>query len=181
MIGWITNNELTECGKKQSWSNLRYYPSICLAGLRKTTKTVRIAGVRAEIWIRHLPNVRQEYEPLDHDVRTFLLSSTQNWHLALRLVIEKVPVSNPARWDYPDWYSLWLSVNPWGECWNRNIKLSMTRFVSQLTIISTFHSPLRSLTEDPSLQSYSLYVFSSVSCQYFTGVLVTWYAVENGI
>jgi hypothetical protein len=27
-----------ECGRKQSWPNLRYYPGICLGGLRKTTK-----------------------------------------------------------------------------------------------------------------------------------------------
>jgi hypothetical protein len=37
------------CGTKQSWSNLRYNPGICLEGPRKTTKTsVRIAGLRAE-------------------------------------------------------------------------------------------------------------------------------------
>jgi hypothetical protein len=28
------------CGKKRSWPNLRYYPSICLEGLRKTTKNL---------------------------------------------------------------------------------------------------------------------------------------------
>jgi hypothetical protein len=39
-----------ECGRKQSWLNLRYYSGICLEGLRKTTKTsVRIAGLHAEI------------------------------------------------------------------------------------------------------------------------------------
>jgi hypothetical protein len=26
------------CGWKRSWPNLRYYPGICLEGLRKTTK-----------------------------------------------------------------------------------------------------------------------------------------------
>jgi hypothetical protein len=26
------------CGKKRSWSNLRYYPGICLEELRKTMK-----------------------------------------------------------------------------------------------------------------------------------------------
>jgi hypothetical protein len=35
MDKWITNWK--GCGRKQSWSNLRYYPGICLEGLRKTT------------------------------------------------------------------------------------------------------------------------------------------------
>jgi hypothetical protein len=26
------------CGRRRSWPNLRYYPDICLEGLRKTTK-----------------------------------------------------------------------------------------------------------------------------------------------
>jgi hypothetical protein len=28
------------CGRKRSWPNLRYYPGICLEGLRKTTKNL---------------------------------------------------------------------------------------------------------------------------------------------
>jgi hypothetical protein len=34
---------------KQPWPNLRYYPCICVEGLRKTMKKLRIAGLRAEI------------------------------------------------------------------------------------------------------------------------------------
>jgi hypothetical protein len=38
------------CGRKRSWYTLRYYPGICLEGLRKPRKaSVRIAGLRAEI------------------------------------------------------------------------------------------------------------------------------------
>jgi hypothetical protein len=38
------------------------YPSICLEGLRIMTKSsVRIAGLRAEIWTRELSNTKQEY------------------------------------------------------------------------------------------------------------------------
>jgi len=38
------------CERKWSWPNLRYYPGICLEGLRKTTKnSVRIAGLQAKI------------------------------------------------------------------------------------------------------------------------------------
>jgi hypothetical protein len=29
-----------ECGRKQSWPNLEYYPGIYLEGLRKTTKNL---------------------------------------------------------------------------------------------------------------------------------------------
>jgi hypothetical protein len=34
------------CGRKWPWPNLRYYPEICLEGLRRTTK---IVGLLAEI------------------------------------------------------------------------------------------------------------------------------------
>jgi hypothetical protein len=30
-------------------AELRYYPGVCLEGLRKTTKSLRIAGFQAEI------------------------------------------------------------------------------------------------------------------------------------
>jgi hypothetical protein len=40
---------------------LRYYPSICLEGLRKPRKTsVRIANLRADTWKRDIPNTKQE-------------------------------------------------------------------------------------------------------------------------
>jgi hypothetical protein len=39
-----------EYGTTQSWLNLRYYPSICLEGLKKTTKTsLRVFDVSAKI------------------------------------------------------------------------------------------------------------------------------------
>jgi hypothetical protein len=45
------------CGRKRPWPSLKYYPEICLEGLRRTTKTsVMIADLRAEIWTRDLPN-----------------------------------------------------------------------------------------------------------------------------
>jgi hypothetical protein len=51
-------NEGMISGRKRSWPKLRYYPGICLEGLRKTTKTsVRIAGLRVKIWTRDLPSV----------------------------------------------------------------------------------------------------------------------------
>jgi hypothetical protein len=37
------------CEWKRSWPNLRYYPDICLEGLRKATKTFRISDLRAEV------------------------------------------------------------------------------------------------------------------------------------
>jgi hypothetical protein len=43
-----------ECGRKLSWPILRYYPSICLEGLRKTTKNLnhdsRSAGQYFDPW-----------------------------------------------------------------------------------------------------------------------------------
>jgi hypothetical protein len=49
------------CGRKRSFPNLRFYPGICLEGLRKTTKaSVRIAGLRAEVWAQDLPNRKKK-------------------------------------------------------------------------------------------------------------------------
>jgi hypothetical protein len=39
---------------------LRYYPSSCLEELRKTTNTLRIAGLQAEFFTRDPPNTKQE-------------------------------------------------------------------------------------------------------------------------
>jgi hypothetical protein len=48
---------------------LRYNSGICLEGLRQTTKTsVRISGLRAEIWTRDLQNMKQLCSSLNHDV-----------------------------------------------------------------------------------------------------------------
>jgi hypothetical protein len=45
--------------KERSWRNLRKYPGICSMDWRKPGKTsVRIAGLRAESWIRDLPNTK---------------------------------------------------------------------------------------------------------------------------
>jgi hypothetical protein len=56
-------------GNKWSWPNLRYYPAICLEGLRKTSKTsIRIAGLQAEVSIWDLLNTKQECYSLDYDV-----------------------------------------------------------------------------------------------------------------
>jgi hypothetical protein len=49
-------------GRKQSWPNLRYYASICLEGVRKTTKKPKsakpVAGAEISTW--DLPNLNQE-------------------------------------------------------------------------------------------------------------------------
>jgi hypothetical protein len=46
-------------GRKQSWPNLRYYASICLEGVRKTTKKTKSAKpVAGATW--DLPNLNQE-------------------------------------------------------------------------------------------------------------------------
>jgi hypothetical protein len=46
----------------------RYYPGIFLEELWKITKHLRIAGLRASIWSRDLPNTNQECKPLDPDI-----------------------------------------------------------------------------------------------------------------
>jgi hypothetical protein len=55
-------------GRKQSWPNLRYYPEICLEGLRETMKTsLRTANLWAEVRTR-VTNTKQKYSALDHVV-----------------------------------------------------------------------------------------------------------------
>jgi hypothetical protein len=61
---WLNGRNLELIGRSLI---LRYYPCICLEGLRKTTKS--LVGLRAEIWTRDLPNTRQEHYPLKHEVR----------------------------------------------------------------------------------------------------------------
>jgi hypothetical protein len=54
----MTNWE--ECGRRRSWPNLRYYPVICLKGLRKTTK-ILTQDNRSPC--RHLNLGLPKYEP----------------------------------------------------------------------------------------------------------------------
>jgi hypothetical protein len=49
------------CGRKVSCPNLRYYFSICLEGLRKTTKICQGDGLLAEILARNLPNYKRSF------------------------------------------------------------------------------------------------------------------------
>jgi len=45
--------------RKRSWTNVMVLSEIRLDGLRKTTKNfVRVAGLRADIWTRVLPNTK---------------------------------------------------------------------------------------------------------------------------
>lgn len=56
------------CGK-WLWSTLKYYPSVCMEGLRKIIKIlVRLAGCWAEIWVQDLPNVRRDSYTLLHNI-----------------------------------------------------------------------------------------------------------------
>jgi hypothetical protein len=55
-------DELERIWREAVMAYSRYYPSICLEGLRETTKTsVRIPGVPAEIQIKPLPNASLEH------------------------------------------------------------------------------------------------------------------------
>jgi hypothetical protein len=57
------NNELERTWQEAVMACLRYYPDICLEGLRKSTKTsVRISRLPAEILTRNFPNSKQEAE-----------------------------------------------------------------------------------------------------------------------
>jgi hypothetical protein len=55
----IVNRKLKMCGGHWSWPNLKYYLTRFLQKLQKTL--IRIVIVPAKIWIRHLPNISQEY------------------------------------------------------------------------------------------------------------------------
>jgi hypothetical protein len=65
---WMVTWE--EIGSKRSWPNLRYYTGTSWRDWGKSRKnSIRIAGLRAEIWAQNLPNTTQECYTLDNDVR----------------------------------------------------------------------------------------------------------------
>jgi hypothetical protein len=45
MVGLLVNDEFENMWKKWLWHKLRYYPSICLEGLNKTTKYLSTESV----------------------------------------------------------------------------------------------------------------------------------------
>jgi hypothetical protein len=62
------NNELNVSGRKRSWpGNIPTFTWSDWGRPRKTS--VMTAGLRAEIWTRHLMNTIQECQPLDSNVR----------------------------------------------------------------------------------------------------------------
>jgi hypothetical protein len=54
------NGELERMWKEAVVTFFRYYLGICLDGLRKIMKNLRIAGHRAEIWTRDLRSTKKE-------------------------------------------------------------------------------------------------------------------------
>jgi hypothetical protein len=57
MVECLVNDELERIWMEMAMAKSRYYPSICLEGLRKTTKTpIRIDNVVAKIQTKHPPN-----------------------------------------------------------------------------------------------------------------------------
>jgi hypothetical protein len=65
--------------RSSSTSNLRYYPGIWQEGLRKTD-SVRIGGLRAEIWTRNLSHAKNEWlTTRPRRSVTFVLSLTSNY------------------------------------------------------------------------------------------------------
>jgi hypothetical protein len=62
-------------GRNRSWPNLRHCPHICLEGLKKPRRSsIRITSLRVQVWIRDLPNTKQECWPLDQGVRYSIVS-----------------------------------------------------------------------------------------------------------
>jgi hypothetical protein len=103
-----------EFGTKRSWPNLCYYPSFRLEGLRKPRKSSgSIAALRAEVWTRDLPNMKQEYLPLGYDIR---YGPCWIW---IYLQMSRVPLPRPS-WvdtcadDIIDWcWRKWQSSKRW--------------------------------------------------------------------
>jgi hypothetical protein len=57
------------------------YTDICIERLKKTTKTLRIADLRAEILSRELPKTKHEYSPLGRDVLRGIGCESMDWIL----------------------------------------------------------------------------------------------------
>jgi hypothetical protein len=61
-------NELRKIWKDAIVPKVRHCPGICLEGLRKATKSLKLAGLRAKISTEDLPNTKQEWESLIRDI-----------------------------------------------------------------------------------------------------------------
>jgi hypothetical protein len=57
-VTWLTNNELE---RKKSQPTYRYYPKICLKGVRKATETSVRQRPHTDIAIQDLHNMKQEF------------------------------------------------------------------------------------------------------------------------
>ena len=56
---------------KWSWPNLKYYCCVCLEGLWRTAKAVRIVGLRIEMRTRDLSSMKLISYPFASDYRSY--------------------------------------------------------------------------------------------------------------
>jgi hypothetical protein len=72
---WLIN-KCKGLRRKRSWPTIRYCPGICTDwGIVQKKTSLKLAGLRAQIWTRDPPKRRQDYNPLYCDVRLVLLFS----------------------------------------------------------------------------------------------------------
>jgi hypothetical protein len=61
----VVKDGIENTSEKAVWLDIRYYPGICLEGLRKTKKYLGTVGVSFEIRTEHLLNTNQKPYRLD--------------------------------------------------------------------------------------------------------------------
>lgn len=69
-----------QCGAKQTWSNLRYYPGISLIELEKNMKwTMQIVDICAHTQTRILPNMKNKYYPHDDNIHFTVITNLSQY------------------------------------------------------------------------------------------------------
>jgi hypothetical protein len=68
-------------GRKQSWSNSRHCPNICLEGLRKIASKPQDFGITAEVCIGYLPNMSDalQLEPICSIIFRTIISESSRY------------------------------------------------------------------------------------------------------
>jgi hypothetical protein len=87
-----------QCERSRWWRNFTYvlYPRICLETLSKTPKTsVSITRLRIDIRIQEFQNKKQEYQPVDRNVKYVAMMSNSlevspSWKATSRSATEEL-------------------------------------------------------------------------------------------
>jgi hypothetical protein len=112
------------CGRRLSWPNLRYYPSIFLEDLWKTTKILN-RDSRFPGRDRDLSNTKQECQPHDHNVRFAGCLGCSKSH------------ATHGEMQYKCYFFIIMPIS-YNKCWKCSPLLSSQRCTRRIMLANTF-------------------------------------------